>query len=157
MLSDLRDRFTAIEDSTPVPRLRAGLRQATWGERANTGGDDYRPSQKAVRLSYKNEVVVVLLERGDVLVEMGLEVELLRLLLERLDQIFGQNLRESAHVEDVFLGVERRELAAELGKGIDDLGGRATHSGIKRGEQPRRTAADDRDVGDRVRHLSRNI
>jgi hypothetical protein len=76
-------------------------------------------------------MILFFLERDDVLIQVRAVVELVYLLPERLDQVLGQNLRESTDIEDVFLGVERRELAAELGKGVYDLGGRATHSGIK--------------------------
>ena len=98
-------------------------------------------------------MIVIPLERGNVLVEVRLEVELSRLLDQRVNQILGQNPGESADVEDVLLGVKRRELPAQLRQGVDDLGRRAAHPGIKRGEQPGWTAANDGDVGHLVSHL----
>src|SRR3954451_8228172 len=91
-------------------------------------------------------MIVVPLESGDVLVEVRLVVELRCLLDQRLHQILRQNLRETSDVEDVLLGIERGELSAQLRKRVNDLRLRPPHSGIKRGEQPGGTAANDRDV-----------
>src|SRR5688572_22762898 len=98
-------------------------------------------------------MVVIPLERGDILVQVRFVVELVNLLLERLDQVLGEDFCESTNVEDVLLGIKRRQLAAELRQGVHDLRSRSAHPRIKRGEQSRRTAADDRDVGYRVSHL----
>src|SRR3954447_25367935 len=98
-------------------------------------------------------MIVGSLERGDVLIEVRPEVELCGLIDQRADQVLGQNLRVSADIEDVFLGVKRGQLTTQLRQGVDDLGGGAAHARVKRGEQPRWAAADNRDVGDLVRHL----
>jgi hypothetical protein len=47
-------------------------------------------------------------------VEPDLRLELQRLLDEVLHQVLRENLREATYVEDVLLGVERRELPAEF-------------------------------------------
>src|SRR5438094_817891 len=65
-----------IENSASVPRLGALLRQAPRRECPNSRGDDDRPRRKAVRLGDKHEVIVVALERGDVLVKVRLEMKL---------------------------------------------------------------------------------
>src|SRR5690242_8250537 len=54
------------------------------------------------------------------------------------------------HVEDPLLGIERRELAAELGQRVDDAGGRLAHAGPERRREPDRPGADDGDVADLV-------
>ena len=103
-------------------------------------------------------MIVRPLQRRNVLIEVRLEVKLRRLLNQRVHQVLGQDFGESTHVEDVFLGVKRRQLPAELRQCIHYLSGGAPHAGIKRGEQPGRTAANDRDVGYLMSHrLPRNI
>ena len=52
-------------------------------------------------------------------------VELRRLLGERFHEILREHLRKAGDVEDVFLGIERGELAAELRQRVDDLRRRA--------------------------------
>ena len=104
------------------------------------------------RLRDENEMIVLPFERGHVLVEMRFEMELRRLLNQSTDQILGQDFGEAADVEDVLLGIESSELPSELRQGVDYLGGRSPHTRIKSGEQPRRTAADDRDVDYLVTH-----
>src|SRR3954451_13356393 len=79
-------------------------------------------------------------------------MELRCLLHQRLHQILRQNLREPSNIEDVFLGIERGELSAQLRQRVDDLRLGAPHAGIKRGEQPGGTAATDRGVGYLVSH-----
>ena len=143
----------AIEDSSTVPRLCALLRQASRRERSNPGRDDNGAARESIGLSDQNEVIVVPLECGHVLIKVRLEMELRRLFDERIHHVLGQNLGEAANVEDVLLGVERGELAAELGQGVNDAGRCPTHSRVKSGEQSGGTAADDSDVGYFVSHL----
>ena len=69
---------------------------------------------------------------------------------ERSDQIFGQDLGKSGHVVDVFLGIQRGQLAAELGQRVDDLGLHLPHARVEGPEQARGSAADDRQIVDVV-------
>jgi len=91
-------------------------------------------------------LAVFLFEGDHALVEVHRRPKLRGLLSERLNQVFGQNLRESGDVEDVLLGVKRRELAAKLRQRIDDLRAHAPHASIKPCEKTGRPAADDRDI-----------
>ena len=58
------------------------------------------------------------LEPGHDLVEANLAAELQCLLGESLHQVFGEHFGKARNVEDVFLGVQRHQLAAEGGEGI---------------------------------------
>ena len=82
-------------------------------------------------------------------------VELARLLGQRLHEILRQHLRKAGDVEDVLLGIQRGELAAELRQRVDDLRRRSSHAGVERSEDARRAAADDRDVGEFVKHAEK--
>ena len=61
-------------------------------------------------------------------------------------EVLGQDLREAGHVEDVLLGIEGHELAAERGQGVHDARRGAAHARVEGGEEPGRPPADDRDV-----------
>ena len=87
-------------------------------------------------------------EAGDDLVEPDLAAELQRLLGEPLDQVLGEHLGEARDVEDVLLGIERHELAAQRRQRVHQAAGCPAHAGIEGAEQPGRAAADDRDVGE---------
>src|SRR4029077_18315494 len=143
----------AVEDSKPIPRFRAGLRETPRREGANPRGDYDRPRWETVGLGNQDEMILVPLEGRDVLVQVRLERKLRRLLDERVDQILRQDLRESPGIEDVLLGVERGELPAQLRQGVDDPRRRTAHSRIKGGEQSGGTAANDGDVSYLVGHL----
>ena len=78
--------------------------------------------------------------------EMNRLLELRRLLGERAHQVLGEDLGKAGDVEDVFLGVERGELAAELRQRVDEARRRAAHSSVEEAEDPGRPPADDRDV-----------
>src|SRR5688572_9363503 len=68
------------------------------------------------------------------------------LLRQSLHEIFRQDRRKAGHVEDVFLGIERGELAADLIEIVDQAVRGAAHSRVKRREQSRRAGADDGDI-----------
>src|SRR6202521_1652702 len=89
----------AIEDSTSVPGLRAGLWETSRREGADPPGDDDRTRWEPIGLGDKDEVTVVLLESGDVLVQVRFEGTLRRMLAERVDQILCQDLGKSPDVE----------------------------------------------------------
>src|SRR5262249_9740525 len=59
-----------------------------------------------------------------------------------------EDFRKARDVKDIFFRVERRQLPAKLRQRIDDLGRRATHPRIEKGEDPGGTTADDGDVFD---------
>ena len=99
---------------------------------------------------------VLLIETDHAFTEVRLRAELRRLRRELIHEILRQDLRKSTDVEDVFLGIQCLELAAELRKRVDDARGRPAHSGIELGEQSRRAAADDRDVNQLVGDFGRH-
>src|SRR5262249_46663590 len=109
-------------------------------------GDDDRPGWKALPVRNENEVAVLFLETHHALAEVNRLLELARLLGERLHEIFREDFGKARDVEDVFLGVQRRQLTAELRQRMDDLRGRASHAGIEKGEDPGGTTAYDCDV-----------
>jgi len=85
-------------------------------------------------------------------------VELLeRLAAQRLDEVLREDLRMARHVEDPLLGIERRELAADLWQRVDDPRGRLAHAGPERCRQADRPGADDRDVADLPGGLRRHV
>ena len=55
-------------------------------------------------------------------------MKLRRLFGQRVHQVLGQDLGETAHVEDVFFWIEGRELAAKRGQRVHDLRSCATHA-----------------------------
>jgi hypothetical protein len=91
-------------------------------------------------------VAVPLLETHDGLVQVRFPLELEGLVGERTHEVLREYFRKPADVEDVFLGIQRRELTAERGQRIDDPGFDAAHAGIEKCKQAGGSAADDRDV-----------
>src|SRR5438094_7018447 len=76
-----------------------------------------------------------------------------RLLDERTHQILREHLRNAGHVEDVLLGIQRRELSTGVRKRVDDLRRHTAHTSVKKSEEPRGPSADDRNVLDLLKHL----
>ncbi len=135
-----------IENSLAVPRIRALLRKPPRRKRTDPGGDHHRSRRKAVGLGNQDEVSVLLNEIDDVLAEERFEIELRRLLCQFVYEVLGQDFGKPSYVEDVLLGIQRRQLAAKLRKSVYNLSRGTPHSCVKRSENPGRTAADDRDV-----------
>ncbi len=116
-------------------------------ERTRAGGNDHRFRRQLfsgrrsqnVSLFIFNQVLRVLAEH-----EIGMERGALNRHFSR--EIFGKDLRKSGHIVNVFLGIQREQLSAKLGQAVDDATRHAAQSGIKRGEQSARAAADDRNV-----------
>jgi len=75
-------------------------------------------------------------------------LELEGLLGHPLHEVLGEHLRETGHVEDVLLGVQRGELAAHLVEVVDQTAGGTAHARVERAEQPGRAGADNRDIFD---------
>src|SRR5258708_29721670 len=65
---------------------------------------------------------------------------------EPLHEILCQDLGKSRDVEDVFLGIERGQLAAHLIEVVDQAVRSAAHAGIEGGEQAGRACSDDDDI-----------
>ena len=63
-------------------------------------------------------------------------MELPRLLGELPHEVLREHLREAGDVEDVLLGIQRRELSAELRQRVDDLRRRAAHAGVEEANSP---------------------
>src|SRR5438105_3076133 len=136
----------AVMNATAVPLLGTGLGKTPRRKGADAGGDDDGPRRKAVGLRHEDQMIVFSLQPRHVLIQECRKLELRGLLRERLDQVLRENLRVARYIEDVLLGVQRRQLAAELRESVHDLGGRPAHSGIKKSEEPCGSSADDRDV-----------
>jgi hypothetical protein len=82
-------------------------------------------------------------QAGHNLAEVSRRAKLQSLLSHVADQVLGQHLGKAGNVENVFLGVQRHELATQCRKRIDDAGRGAAHAGIEGGKQAGRASADD--------------
>ena len=142
----------AVVDPAAVPRRGGRLRKTARLERPDARRDHDRSRRKTIRLGDEREDAAALLERDHALIAMHRRPELCGLLRERAHEVLGEYLWEPAHVEDVLFGIQRRQLSARLRKGVDDLGGSATHAGIKLGEEPGGPRPNYRDVPYLVRH-----
>src|SRR5687768_17075290 len=139
----VRDR---IVDAATVPGLRTRMRQPPRREGADPRGDDDGARRESFVVRLQHEMPVVLVQPRDTLAEVRGLLELRGLVAQRLHQVLREHLRIARDVEDVFLGVERGQLAAQLGERVDDLRRRTPHSGVEEREEPRGPAADDGDV-----------
>ena len=119
-----------------------------------TAGDDDRAGQQVAAIGHHAEdlalgvvgvgLVLDSLARG---LEVDGHVELLdRLLAQLLDEVLGDDPREPGHVVDPLLGIERRELAPELGQRVHDPRAGLAHAGPERRDHPDRPGTDDGDV-----------
>ena len=72
------------------------------------------------------------------------------LLGAELDEPRAEDLRMAGDVVDVLLGVDRRDLAAELLQALDDPDGRVPVAGVVRGREPDGARSEDGDVDDAV-------
>src|SRR6185437_90920 len=104
----------AILNSLPVPRLCDRLWQPARRECSDSSRKHQRPGRKTVGAGDEDEVPVVLLESGYMLIEMHRLAELGRLAFERAHQILCQHLGKAGDVEYVFLRIKGRQLAAGL-------------------------------------------
>ena len=68
------------------------------------------------------------------------------LLDHAVDVLLAADLREAGDVEDVLLGVDGGDLAAELLEALDDAAARLAMAGVVGGGEARGPGADDRDV-----------
>ena len=91
-------------------------------------------------------------EVSHLLAEHDVGAELEALLGAEVDERLPLDLRVAGHVEDVLLGIDGRDLAAELLEALDDAD--ASPPGARRSRtaaSPTGPAADDRDVVDPYR------
>ena len=120
------------------------------------GGDDERAAEVgrvAARRDGK-ELLAVLrdpLEGLHLLAEVHVSAPLEALLGAELDEVAAQDLRVAGDVEDVLLGVDRRDLAPELLDRVDDSNGRVPVAGVVRSGEPSWARAENGDVDDAVR------
>ena len=129
--------------STPeLPRL----------ESAVPGGHDHRPREQrlAVRGVQRDRLVVAVLDRVDHGAQPDVRRVLQRLVGELVDQRLAVDLGEAGDVEDVLLGIDRADLAAELLERLDDPYRRVAMPAVVRGGKTRRATPDHRDVNDLV-------
>ena len=67
-------------------------------------------------------------------------------LFELGDQVLGQHARKAPHIVDILLGIERGELAAQLGQRVNDLGAHLAQPGVERPKEARGAAANNSEV-----------
>src|ERR1700694_123798 len=91
-------------------------------------------------------VVGDFLEVGGTLAKVDRVRPLHRLLDAGIDQILSDDSRETRHVIDVLFRIQRVQLAAKLGQGVDHFCASSTHARIEEREQAGGTAADHRDI-----------
>ena len=140
----------AVVQALPEPLVGVFERQLARGERADAAGDDQLLRGEFVLLCDDGQwgcaIAIAPLQSHDFLAEVYLGLPLAELLGHALDQVLGQHLGESGDVEDVFLGIQRGELAAELIERIDDPERRAAHARVETREHAGRAGSDDGDI-----------
>src|SRR6185437_16002575 len=124
-------------------------------EGAVAGGDDQRARQVRATLfgADREQLLAVLaqaLERPHLLAEPDVGAVLEPLLRAELDERRPLDLRVAGDVVDVLLGVDRRDLAAELLEALDDPDRGVAVAGVVGGREAGRARAQDRDVDDAV-------
>ena len=135
-----------------VPWFGHGLRETAWREGADPCGDYDGSRRESVGAGLHDEMLAVALEADHVLVEVTRLSKLCGLRLERLHEILGEHLRKAGDVEDVLLGIQRRELSTNLRERVEHLGRRAAHPTIKESEEARGPSAKNSYVFDLVLH-----
>ena len=138
-------------ETAAAPLLEALDRQRARLERAVAGRDDDRAREVRAALVGRDRpqllaVALDALERLDGLAQQRLGAVLQPLLDHAVDVLLAVDLREAGDVEDVLLGVDRGDLAAELLEALDDAAARLAMAGVVRGREARGPGADDRDV-----------
>ncbi len=145
-------RHRVIEALT-LERLRSP--QAPGGVHSQPGGDNQRPAPMLCPVGEDPEALLPgRRQLLDALAKTDCWPTRHGLFDQVPDEILRQDLREAGHVIDILLRIGGRELSAELGQAVDDLGGEAPEAGIVGGEQAGRSTADDRNVMQvaRLRH-----
>lgn len=143
-------RFTAQSKAESPPFLETILAldaELPRLERADAGGNDDGPRRVLVLRGLQHEVTGSVpfnpAEPRYDFAQVGGGSELERLHGHVSNQVFGEHLGEPGHIEDVLLGVEGHELAAQSWKGVDDARRRPAHARVERREQAGRAATDE--------------
>src|SRR5262249_50895478 len=118
-----------------------------------TRGDDQRSAQVRTALVGRDRehllaVLAQPLQALDLLAEQNLGAVLRALLRPRLYQRLTLDLGVAGDVVDVLLGIDSRDLPAELLEAFDDPHRGIAMACVIRGRQARWAGAEDRDVGD---------
>ena len=118
-------------------------------------GDDQRPGRERLALVRgEDEDLLAVgadpLEVLDLLAEVDVGPELEALLDAEVDERLALDLRVPGDVVDVLLGIDGRDLAAELSEALDDPHGAVAVPAVVGRSETHRPAADDRDVDDLV-------
>src|ERR1044072_7503716 len=133
-----------------VPAIDVLERQLARGERADAAGDEDRATGILVLVGDDGEaglaVVVGAAQPDHLFREVHRRLPAESLLRESFHQVLREDLRKARDVEDVFLGIQRGELAADLVEVVDQAMRGAAHPRIERGEQTGRAGADDDDI-----------
>src|SRR5215207_3376265 len=83
---------------------------------------------------------------------MDVGAELQSLFYAEVDELLTEDLRVARDVIDMLLGIDGRDLAAELAEALDDPDRRVSVARVVVGREPYRPRADDRDVADALAH-----
>ena len=86
------------------------------------------------------------IELAHLLAQQKVGAVLEALLGAEVDERLALDLRMAGDVVDVLLGIDRRDLAAELLEAFEDADGRLAMPGVVGGREPDGPGADDRDV-----------
>src|SRR5207244_3999375 len=150
----------AVMQPLAVPAVHVLERQLARREGADPARDEHGARRVLVGLGDDGEdrlaVLGLAFQADHLLSQMDGRLELERLLRHPLHQGLRQDLGEAGDVEDVLLGIERRELPAHLVEVVDQAATRAAHAGVKGGKQACRAGADDRDIFDLLHWGERN-
>ena len=141
-----------VVDPAAVPRLGAHLRQPPRRKRADPGGDDDGTGGKRSVSVTSMKIPSALFEAGHALGEVRSAGRTAPPARATAAPAPWPEPWKSRDVEDVLLGVQRGELAPQLGQGVDDSRRRAAHASIEQREQAGGTPADDGDVANFVDH-----
>jgi len=113
----------AIMQTLLVPLIHVFERQLPRGERPDPAGDQHRPARILVFIGDDREqrlaVLLAAAQPDDFLGEVDRRLPLQALLGEGLHEVLGENLRKTGDVEDVFLRIERGQLATDLVEVVD--------------------------------------
>src|SRR5918994_4027536 len=83
---------------------------------------------------------------------MDVGAELQALFDAEIDELLPEDLRMTRDVIDMLLGIDGRDLAAELAEALDDADRRISMARVVSGREPYRARTDDRDVADALAH-----
>ncbi len=139
-----------VVEALPHPLLRALERQRAGRKRPDAARDQERPGGILPALGDEHEprraVRALAAQPHHLLAQVYRRAELRGLVGQALHQVFRQDFGEARHVEDVFLRIQGRELAADVVQIVDQPAGGPAHPGVERAEKSGRSRADDGDI-----------